>query len=54
MPDFVIREWTLQPYDGDQAPLHLPGGVAQAYFSEASGHGTVFWSCLHRLLRRRP
>jgi uncharacterized cupin superfamily protein len=21
--DFVIREWRLQPYEGDQAPLHV-------------------------------
>ena len=22
-PDFVIREWRLSPYDGDQAPPHI-------------------------------
>jgi quercetin dioxygenase-like cupin family protein len=22
-PDFVIREWLLEPYDGDQAPTHI-------------------------------
>lgn len=23
MNDFVIREWSLEPHDGDQAPLHV-------------------------------
>lgn len=23
MSDFVIREWNLSPYPGDQAPLHI-------------------------------
>jgi mannose-6-phosphate isomerase-like protein (cupin superfamily) len=32
MPDFVIREWTLQPYDGDQAPLHLHHRGDEAFY----------------------
>jgi quercetin dioxygenase-like cupin family protein len=23
MVDFLIREWRLEPYEGDQAPLHI-------------------------------
>lgn len=32
MPDFVIREWTLQPYPGDQAPLHVHHRGDEAFY----------------------
>ena len=31
MGDFVIREWHLEPYDGDQAPLHVHHGGEEAF-----------------------
>jgi len=30
--DFVIREWTLPPHDGDQAPLHLHHRGDEAFY----------------------
>ena len=32
MPDFVIREWTLSPYPGDQAPLHVHHRGDEAFY----------------------
>jgi quercetin dioxygenase-like cupin family protein len=32
MPDFVIREWTLRPHDGDQAPLHVHHRGDEAFY----------------------
>jgi len=29
--DFVIREWHLEPYDGDQAPLHVHHAGEEAF-----------------------
>ncbi|MGH2594484.1 MAG: cupin domain-containing protein [Actinomycetota bacterium] len=31
MADFVIREWRLEPYDGDQAPLHIHHSGEEAF-----------------------
>ncbi len=31
MPDFVIRGWQLEPYDGDQAPLHIHHAGEEAF-----------------------
>jgi quercetin dioxygenase-like cupin family protein len=31
MADFVIREWHLEPSDGDQAPLHLHHSGEEAF-----------------------
>ena len=31
MGDFVIREWRLEPYDGDQAPLHVHQAGEEAF-----------------------
>jgi quercetin dioxygenase-like cupin family protein len=30
--DFVIREWNLAPYPGDQAPPHLHHGSDEAFY----------------------
>jgi quercetin dioxygenase-like cupin family protein len=30
--DFVIREWTLAPYPGDQAPPHIHHGSDEAFY----------------------
>jgi uncharacterized cupin superfamily protein len=30
-PDFVIRDWRLDPYEGDQAPLHLHHAGEEAF-----------------------
>jgi quercetin dioxygenase-like cupin family protein len=30
--DFVIREWTLDPYPGDQAPLHVHHRGTEAFY----------------------
>lgn len=32
MADFVIREWTLDPYPGDQAPLHVHHRGDEAFY----------------------
>lgn len=32
MPDFVIREWDLRPYPGDQAPPHVHHGSDEAFY----------------------
>ncbi|MGH3508727.1 MAG: cupin domain-containing protein [Nocardioidaceae bacterium] len=32
MADFVIREWTLAPYAGDQAPLHIHHRSDEAFY----------------------
>ena len=31
MSGFVIREWTLEPYDGDQAPPHIHHSGEEAF-----------------------
>ena len=31
MADFVIRDWHLEPYDGDQAPLHIHRAGEEAF-----------------------
>jgi quercetin dioxygenase-like cupin family protein len=31
MADFVIREWQLEPYDGDQAPPHIHHAGEEAF-----------------------
>ena len=31
MTDFVIREWRLEPYDGDQAPPHIHHAGEEAF-----------------------
>jgi quercetin dioxygenase-like cupin family protein len=31
MADFVIREWRLEPYEGDQAPLHVHQAGEEAF-----------------------
>jgi quercetin dioxygenase-like cupin family protein len=31
MADFVLREWTLQPSPGDQAPAHIHHGSDEAF-----------------------
>ena len=31
MADFVIRDWHLDPYDGDQAPLHIHHAGEEAF-----------------------
>jgi quercetin dioxygenase-like cupin family protein len=31
MGDFVIRDWRLDPYDGDQAPLHIHHAGEEAF-----------------------
>jgi len=31
MADFVVREWRLDPYDGDQAPLHIHHAGEEAF-----------------------
>jgi quercetin dioxygenase-like cupin family protein len=31
MPDFVIRRWDLQPYQGDQAPRHVHWSGDEAF-----------------------
>jgi uncharacterized cupin superfamily protein len=30
--DFVIREWNLDPYPGDQAPCHVHHGSDEAFY----------------------
>ena len=32
MADFVIREWHLAPYPGDQAPPHVHHGSDEAFY----------------------
>jgi uncharacterized cupin superfamily protein len=32
MPDFVIREWNLDPYPGDQAPVHIHHRGDEAFY----------------------
>ena len=32
MADFVIKEWNLQPYPGDQAPPHVHHGSDEAFY----------------------
>jgi mannose-6-phosphate isomerase-like protein (cupin superfamily) len=32
VPDFVIREWTLLPYEGVQAPLHVHHRGDEAFY----------------------
>ncbi len=32
MADFVIREWNLAPYPGDQAPPHIHHGSDEAFY----------------------
>jgi quercetin dioxygenase-like cupin family protein len=32
MADFVIREWDLAPYPGDQAPPHVHHGSDEAFY----------------------
>lgn len=32
MPDFVIREWALRPYPGDQAPPHVHFNSDEAFY----------------------
>ena len=32
MADFVLREWTLQPFDGNQAPLHVHHRGDEAFY----------------------
>ncbi len=32
MADFVIREWNLAPYPGDQAPPHVHHGSDEAFY----------------------
>lgn len=32
MPDFVIREWALRPYPGDQAPPHVHFSSDEAFY----------------------
>lgn len=32
MADFDIREWTLDPYPGDQAPLHIHHRGDEAFY----------------------
>ena len=32
MADFVIREWNLEPYPGDQAPPHVHHGSDEAFY----------------------
>ena len=32
MTDFVIREWNLAPYPGDQAPPHVHHGSDEAFY----------------------
>ena len=29
--DFVIRDWRLDPYDGDQAPTHIHHAGEEAF-----------------------
>ena len=31
MDDFVIRSWSLEPFDGDQAPLHVHDEGEEAF-----------------------
>lgn len=31
MSDFVIRDWELSGYDGDQAPMHIHHGGEEAF-----------------------
>lgn len=31
MPDFVIRDWQLDPYEGDQAPTHVHHAGEEAF-----------------------
>jgi uncharacterized cupin superfamily protein len=30
--DFVIKEWNLDPYPGDQAPCHVHYGPDEAFY----------------------
>ncbi len=30
-PDFVIQDWLLDPYDGDQAPVHVHHAGEEAF-----------------------
>jgi uncharacterized cupin superfamily protein len=30
-PDFVILDWLIQPYDGDQAPAHIHHAAEEAF-----------------------
>jgi quercetin dioxygenase-like cupin family protein len=32
MADFVLREWSLEPYPGDQAPLHVHHRGDEAFY----------------------
>lgn len=32
MADFVVREWVLVPYPGDQAPPHVHHGSDEAFY----------------------
>ena len=32
MADFVLREWSLEPYPGDQAPLHIHHRGDEAFY----------------------
>ena len=32
MADFVIKEWNLAPYPGDQAPSHVHHGSDEAFY----------------------
>ena len=31
VPDFVIQDWHLEPYDGDQAPTHVHHAGEEAF-----------------------
>ena len=31
MPDFIIRDWRLEPNEGDQAPLHVHHAAEEAF-----------------------
>jgi quercetin dioxygenase-like cupin family protein len=31
MPDFVIQDWQLEPFDGDQAPTHVHHASEEAF-----------------------
>ena len=50
MPDFVIREWTLSPYDGDQAPRHVHHGGDEAFYVLAGEIDVLDGEQRHRLV----
>lgn len=49
MADFVIREWTLAPYDTDQAPLHVHHRGDEAFYVLAGRLDVQDGAIRHRL-----